>query len=202
VESRRIIYDQAYTDRQHKKSFLRKTLRSWIWLSQTLSYVVGPTIDFGCGTGELLAKLPKGSIGLDINKATVAYCQSIGLDVRLYDPIADNYTFNTLERAKYKTCVMSHVLEHLEHPSEVLKRILSSCDTLGIQRIVLIVPGSKGFRSDPTHMTYVDDMYLRERSLYTVPPYRATEKRYFPFPFAWVGNHVKDNELQVVYDRD
>jgi hypothetical protein len=160
-------------------------------------------MDFGCGAGLLMARLPQGSIGLEINEASVRYCRDAGLDVRLYDPAADNYTFKTLnlEDGKYGTLVMSHVLEHLEDPNGTFRRILSSCNALGIQRIILVVPGLKGFRSDGTHRTFIDEKYLTEHSLREVATYRVTKKEYFPLPCSWAGRHFTHNELRVIYDR-
>jgi hypothetical protein len=172
-------------------------------LARTVSYVKGATIDFGCGAGLLLARLPPGSIGIEINEASVRYCRDAGLDVRLYDPAADNYTFKTLnfEYGKYRPLVMSHVLEHLEDPNGAFRRILSSCNALGIERIILVVPGLKGFRSDRTHKTFIDEEYLTDHSLWKVVTYSVTKKEYFPFPCSRAGKHFTHNELRLIYDR-
>jgi hypothetical protein len=126
------------------------------------------------------------------------------LDVRLYDPAADNYTFKTLhlEYGKYGTLVMSHVLEHLEDPNGTFRRILSSCNALGIERVILVVPGMKGFRSDGTHKIFIDEEYLTEHSLWRVLVYSVTKKEYFPFPCSWAGRHFTYNELRAIYDRE
>jgi len=198
-------YDQPYLNREVKTSLLRKLLCSHLYLARTLSYVKGATIDFGRGAGLLLARLPQGSIGLEINEASVRYCRDAGLDVRLYDPAADNYTFRTLnlEYGKYGTLVMSHVLEHLEDPNGAFRRILSSCSALGIERVILVVPGLKGFRSDGIrHKTFVDEEYLTEHSLWKVATYSVTKKEYFPFPCSWAGRHFTYNELRVIWDRE
>jgi hypothetical protein len=149
--------------------------------------------------------LPQGSIGLEINEASVRYCQDAGLDARLYDPAADNYTFKTLnlEYGKYSTLVMSHVLEHLEDANRTFRRIFSSCNGLGIGRIVLVVPGLKGFRSDwIRRKTFVDEEYLTEHSLWKVGAYSVTRKEYFAFPCSCAGRDFRHNELRVIWDRE
>jgi hypothetical protein len=149
--------------------------------------------------------LPQRSIGLEINRASVRYCRDAGLEVRLYDPAADDYTFKTLnlKYGKYSNLVMSHVLEHLEDPDRIFRRILSSCKAFGIERIVLVAPGLKGFRSDRIrHKTFVNEEYLTEHSLWKVAGYSVTKKEYFPFPCSWAGKHFTHNELRVIWDRE
>jgi hypothetical protein len=58
---------------------------------------------------------------------------------------------------------MNHVLEHIEHADLVIARIFESCYRLGISRIIFTVSGFKGFKSDPTHRTFIDVRYLFER---------------------------------------
>jgi hypothetical protein len=83
-------YDQTYTDYQDGRSGFCKVLRAF-FLKNALRHVKGKTIDFGCGTGELLALLPKGSVGFDVNPYSVDYCVKNNLDVRRYFPEIDHY---------------------------------------------------------------------------------------------------------------
>ena len=64
-------YGQHYTEYQLKKRSLFRHLTRKLYLSASLRMIQGRTIDFGCGVGELLQKLPVGSIGLEINKTTI-----------------------------------------------------------------------------------------------------------------------------------
>ena len=45
----------------------------------------GPTLDYGCGAGELLELLPAGSEGAEVNREAVEYCRSKGLRVSQTD---------------------------------------------------------------------------------------------------------------------
>ncbi|HEY0708378.1 MAG TPA: methionine biosynthesis protein MetW, partial [Polyangia bacterium] len=83
-------YDQRYTAYQSDRSFARKWVRGF-YLRSAAALLKGPTIDFGCGVGELLTRLPKGSVGLEINPATVEHCRGRGLDVVLYDADGDDW---------------------------------------------------------------------------------------------------------------
>lgn len=185
-------FNEDYTRYQVNRSWFRKLVRK-VYLRRAASQVVGRTLDFGCGIGELLSILPDGSRGLEYNEATVAYCRSIGLPVAHYDGFGDDWSLSGLSRADgLQSMVVSHVLEHLEHPGSVFRKLLAAADRLGIRRVLVIVPGMAGFRIDPTHLTFVDEAML-ERSI----PHGWVRKEtfHFPFPAAWVGDYFVYNEL-------
>ena len=106
-------FDQRYTDYQSERSALRKQVRR-IYLRSAASQLHGPVLDFGCGVGELLEKLPAGSLGLEYNLATVAHCRGKGLEVEAYDGFAERMasrigavlteeTRDAILRLKYET---------------------------------------------------------------------------------------------------
>ncbi len=171
-------------------------------MRHTASFVHGKAIDFGCGVGDLLKIMPSGSIGLEINKATVDYCRSIGLNVRYYDLVQDTYHFTFLEAGTFSTFIISHVLEHLDDADHVLRKILLSCARLGIKRVILVVPGEKGFAYDKTHRTFIDKSYLQNKNLGNVHGYAIAFMRHYPFNAAWVGKYFTHNELLVVFDKN
>jgi hypothetical protein len=193
------IYDQQYTDYQIKRSWLRKMVRRW-YLNHTLKYVRGKAIDFGCGIGELLSKLPKGSIGFEVNIASIAYCKESGLDVRHYQPDVDNYQLKDCKPGEYQTLIISHVLEHLETPHIILHLLLESCNRLDIERIIFIVPGIKGFLSDQTHKTFIDIPYIKKHHLSDIDGYDIIGTRYFPLNVSWIGKYFTHHELMVIYE--
>jgi SAM-dependent methyltransferase len=185
-------FDEEYTRYQVSRSRFRKLVRK-LYLRRAASQLVGRTLDFGCGVGELLAILPDGSRGLEYNEATVAYCRSIGLPVSHYDGFADGWSLSTLSRAHgLQSMVISHVLEHLDDPAEVFRRLLTAAEVLGVHRVLVIVPGRAGFRIDPTHRTFVDETLLREALL---PGWVSEKSFHFPFSAAWVGDYFAYNEL-------
>lgn len=55
-------FDERYTSYQTDRAPLRKLVRK-IYLRSAQSLLRGPTLDFGCGVGELLGRLPEGSRG-------------------------------------------------------------------------------------------------------------------------------------------
>src|SRR5687767_2692362 len=125
------LYAREYFEYLQHRGRLRRIIRR-IYLWDIQSYCSGKTIDFGCGVGELLSMLPKGSIGFEVNEVAVNYCKSQGLNVNLYEPEKDNYEFTMIEKASYDCFTMNHVLEHLENPDEVIAKIFERCHALGI----------------------------------------------------------------------
>jgi len=190
-------YGSAYTAYQTNRSAWRKLVRR-LYLNSAAKALSGPTLDFGCGVGELLARLPKGSKGLEYNRASVDLCRQRGLDVVWYDGYADNWRLSTLPKdSHFQSMVLSHVLEHLEDPMAVLRALLRSAKGVGVDRVLIIVPCRVGYGSDATHRTYVDwDMLTN--SLDADCGYAIAEHRYFPINNFSAGNWFRYQELQVL----
>ncbi|CCH56887.1 hypothetical protein BN8_06277 [Fibrisoma limi BUZ 3] len=195
------LYAEEYTAYQLQRSGFRRWVRNNLYFKNILQFVTGPTIDFGCGVGELLELLPTGSVGLEVNESAVRYCQSRGLDVHLYDPEADGYRLGGLPVGQFKSLVMAHVLEHLTDSDEVIKKLLSTGQRLGLERLVFVVPGVKGFKHDTTHQTFLDPAYFKKFSLLNTNGYRVIHQAYFPINSQKFSGFFTHNELVTVYER-
>jgi SAM-dependent methyltransferase len=195
-------YDQAYTDRQAKRSRVRKLARR-PWLRAAARFVRGPAVDLGCGVGELLARLPAGSIGLEVNRASIAHCREQGLDVAYYDGRDDGWALGPVRErgTAFDTLIMSHVLEHLEDPADVLRRVLAGAEGAGIRRVLVIVPGSAGFRSDATHLTFVDRPMLTDPAVVDGTGFAVERTSWFPGNVRRIGDWFTYHELRALYVR-
>lgn len=195
-------YGQEYTDHQAGRSRLRKVLRR-PWLHAAAGFVEGPAIDLGCGVGELLARLPAGSVGLEINKASVEHCRAKGLEVTYYDGWADDWRLSVVrdDDVRYDTLVMSHVLEHVDEPEEVLHRLLTAAGPLGLRQVLIIVPGRAGFRSQETHRTFVESGMLSGTDLTRGTGFVLSSTSYFPGNLRWIGDVFTYHELRASYVR-
>ena len=192
-------FDARYTEYQSNRSLLRKLVRR-IYLRSASAQLQGPTLDFGCGIGELLRRLPRGSRGLEYNRATVDFCRKAGLAVDAYDGFADDWTLTALPGgARFQSMVISHVLEHLEHPAEVLRKLMLAARSRGVERILVIVPGKAGFRIDHTHRTFVDMALISSPSVAADTGFVLNRMRYFPGNFRKLGDWFPHHELQVLY---
>jgi SAM-dependent methyltransferase len=192
-------YNRAYTDYQLNRSFIRKFIRK-LYLNHTVSFSEGKTIDFGCGVGELLRILPKGSKGYDVNKDTVDHCLRQGLNVTIYNPETDDYSLYDCKPGNYDTLILSHVLEHMENPVDMLRKLFKSCRRIGIGRVIIVVPCLKGYEFDKTHKIYIDLSYINENNLNEIEGYKLHLSKFFPFKFSWAVRHFVYNELLIVYD--
>lgn len=194
------LYAEDYLAYQINRSWLRKTIRK-IYLWQVRRHIKGLAIDFGCGVGEHLATFPKGSLGLEINEATVNYCRQNGMNVALYKPDEDDYRLQNIPEGKYETLVISHVLEHLPDPATVLKKLMAACERIGIKRIFICVPCEVGFAHDKTHLTFVTVDYICQNNLLQYGNFCLVKKGYFPFNWQWMGKLFVYNELYLLYER-
>ena len=194
-------YDKTYTEYQTKKrGFLRRIARTY-YLSAAVKLLNGPTIDFGCGPGELLTCLPRGSIGLEVNPATVEYCQKKQLNVKLYNPKKDNYSLAEIPVGQYKSLIISHVLEHLEKPHVVMNSLFDAANRLQLEKIVIIIPCKKGFNFDQTHKTFIDKLFFYKKNIVTNSNFKISQMKYFPINLKLIGNFYTYHELHVVYEK-
>lgn len=192
-------YDESYKNYQLNRSWLRRFVRK-IFLKNQASLVKEKAIDFGCGIGELLDYLPSGSMGLEVNQSAVNFCQSINRDVMYYD-LADNYCFSSIPKDTYSTFIISHVLEHLDHPEVVFRDIVKHLPDKGIERVIVIVPGQKGFNYDSTHKTFIDGSFFEEHDLVDLPNYKLISQRWFPLNVEWLGNYFTHHEQIMIFDK-
>lgn len=192
-------YDASYTRRQTDRSWLRKQVRQ-VYLARAAGLVQGPTLDFGCGVGELLSVLPPGSRGLEYNPATVAHCQRAGLAVEWYDGFADDWALSTaIPDVGFESMVISHVLEHLDEPLDIFIKLLHAARRRDVRRVLVIVPGTAGFKIDSTHRTFVDSELLSSPRIQQETGFQAVHSGYFPLNLKTIGNWFPYHELQVVY---
>lgn len=195
------LYGESYTRYQLDRSLPRRIVRQ-LYLRSAVRQLHGPTVDFGCGVGDLLRQLPAGSVGLEINPASVHYCQARGLDARIYDAVDDQWNIELLgSKPGFESIVISHVLEHLEQPVEKLSRLLRAGQRLGIERALVIVPGARGFESDDTHRTFVNLPMLSSVEATAGTGFVLTAARYFPCNLRMIGDWFPHHELQVSYQR-
>ncbi len=152
---------------------------------------LGKTLEIGCGVGRLLQWLPN-SVGVDHNPTSVAAAQARGLTV------FTNQGFHLSEFAipeSFDSILMSHLLEHLteDNRNAIMKEFRKYLIPEG--RLVIICPQEAGFRSDSTHIEYLDFKSIKEYGLrhdFVVELAKSN-----PFP-RFLGKLFKYNEFFVV----
>lgn len=158
---------------------------------------LGFVLDVGCGVGRNLLHLggTSAGVGVDHNPAAVEIARRRG--VMAY-PAS---TFRSAPQARaggFDAMLLSHVAEHMRE-SEVAELILSYLDLVRPGgKIVVITPQEAGYRSDPTHVEFMDFSRV-ERVLLRVGCHPIASYS-FPFPRAF-GRFFKYNEFVVLATR-
>jgi cyclopropane fatty-acyl-phospholipid synthase-like methyltransferase len=137
-----------------------------------------PIIDLGCGTGEFLnycRSKKREAIGVDSNEALARKCRNRGLNV-LKDSICE---LTSLKGRQFKYAICDNVLEHLG--LENLNCFFERMDSLLLPQGVLIciVPGIRGFETDPTHKTFISQSVLSQ--LLSKSALRISDYYFHPF---------------------
>jgi len=116
-----------------------------------------PILDIGCGRCEFLRLLKEkgiNGIGVDINKAFVDYCRSLGINVEYKDAL--EYLKKT--EKNFSNITMFHIIEHLDMDTQLslLKKVYSKLESGG--KIIIETPNPiywnsfASFYTDPTHI--------------------------------------------------
>lgn len=195
-------FDQAYASEQiaRSQSGLRRFVKS-AYLNSTLREISGATVDLGCGAGQLLERLPLGSLGLELNPVLVERLRATGSNVAHYDALADDFSLGPVAPERFQTLIASHVIEHFEDAAGALKKLAAAAQRLGIVRIVCVVPGWKGYQSDSTHRTFVDPAYIHSNALHELGAFRLARTRCFPINAEPFGRFFVYNECVFVWQR-
>lgn len=153
---------------------------------------LGFVLDVGCGLGRNLTNLGGTGVGVDPNADAIAICKSRGLVAFTPDELAAS---PYAQPGRFDTLLISHVLEHLsDHDAlALIARYLPLVRAGG--RAVFITPQEAGYRSDPTHVEFVD--LARLEGLARAAGLRPVAGYSFPFPRP-VGRWFKYNEFVLI----
>ncbi len=194
-------FDRAYADRQLARR--GSAVRRWVkarYVARVLAHVRGPAVDLGCGAGQILARLPRGSMGVEVNPVLVDTLRAEDLDVVRAVPHPDRVDLDAVPAHRFGTAILSHVLEHFADAAGVLRRLMTDCAARGIGRLVVVVPGAAGYRTDDTHRTFVTLDYLRAHGLLGGADHRVVHRSFFPGDAAAFGRWFAYHELMLVYE--
>lgn len=105
----------------------------------------GTLLDIGCGNGAFLGRASEMGwqvAGCEPDPKAVATCRALGLDVTLGD--AFDPSFNGRQ---FDVITLSHVIEHVTRPSELLHRVFTLLHPSGVFWMALPNPRSIGLRT-------------------------------------------------------
>lgn len=149
----------------------------------------GLVLDVGCGTGRNLAHLNGHGVGVDHNRTCVHVARKRGLTAFTPDDFDGS---EYARRHLFDTILLAHVMEHMSasEAEALVRRYLPLVKPGGM--VIFITPQEVGYRSDPTHVEFVDFAALdRLGRALGILPSRAYS---FPFP-RWAGRLFKFNEF-------
>jgi SAM-dependent methyltransferase len=151
--------------------------------------IEGKVLDVGCGIGRNLAHLDGNGVGIDTNPHSVEVARSQGLRAHR---VGEFDASDDAVMGGYDSLLFAHVLEHMgfDQASDLVGSYLRFLRPGG--RLVIIVPQEAGFRSDTTHVNFLDGEDLdRIEKAHSM----TTEARYsFPLP-RFAGRFFTHNEL-------
>ncbi len=153
---------------------------------------LGRTLDIGCGIGRNLQHLGADGVGVDHNANSVAVARSLGLTA--YTP-EEFLASGDCGQASYDAMLLAHVVEHMDRDGAagILAEYLRFLKPGG--RVVLITPQEAGYRSDDTHVRYVDFDGLAD--LAGTIGFAVIRQYSFPFP-RMAGRIFRHNEFVAV----
>jgi 2-polyprenyl-3-methyl-5-hydroxy-6-metoxy-1,4-benzoquinol methylase len=150
----------------------------------------------GCGVGRNLAHLDGHGVGIDHNASSVQAARARGL--KAFTP--EEFRASSHNRAgSFDSILAAHVLEHMTEPEAVdlLKEYAPLVKANGL--LILITPQEAGFKSDSTHVEFLD--FSRLRAIASSAGFPVQAKEYsFPFPRP-LGRIFKHSEFVAVYKR-
>lgn len=153
---------------------------------------LGLVLEIGCGIGRNLAHLRGTSIGVDRDPRAVEIAQARGLAAFTPEEFRASLWAET---GRFDALLFSHVLEHMS-AAEATALIRAHLHLLHADgRVVVLTPQEAGFRSDPTHVEYMDfekvEAVLRGAGLEVQQQYS------FPLP-RLAGTVFKYNEFVTI----
>jgi 2-polyprenyl-3-methyl-5-hydroxy-6-metoxy-1,4-benzoquinol methylase len=156
---------------------------------------LGRVLDVGCGIGRNLKNLGPNSVGVDHNEASIAIARDAGLTAFTTEEF---WSSGMGGAGSFDAILLAHVMEHVsaDVANDIVREYLPCLRQGG--RVVFITPQEVGYRSDHTHVRFVDLDGLRAHA---ADLGLVVERAYsFPFPRP-IGKVFKYNEFVLVATR-
>lgn len=153
-------------------------------------------LDVGCGIGRNLANLGPGSVGVDHNAHSVAYCRSRGL---VACTVEEFWASPHAKPGSFDGLLAAHLVEHMDRAAalEVLGSYLPCLRPGAV--VVVITPQERGYASDETHVRFCGFEEVAE--LCDTLGLRVHSQASFPLP-RWTGKLFTYNEFVTVASAD
>jgi SAM-dependent methyltransferase len=149
-------------------------------------------LDVGCGIGRNLANLGPGSVGVDHNPHSVAYCRERGMTALT---VEEFWASEHAASGSFGGLLAAHLVEHLDRDT-ALQVVGSYLPCLRPGAVVAVItPQERGYASDPTHVRFCGFDEVAE--LYGALGLTVRAQSSFPLP-RWTGRLFTYNEFVTV----
>ena len=148
-----MVDHEEYFEYLTRRSRIGALYREYWLYPQLVRRLRGKSLDIGCGLGDMLVHRAN-TMGVDINPHTVAFCNARGAPAVVMQP--DQLPFAA---AAFDSVLMDNVLEHIPQPERLLSEVHRVLRPEG--RLLVGVPGARGWASDPDHKVFYDEEKLR-----------------------------------------
>jgi len=150
------------------------------------------TLEIGCGIGRNLLHLKGQGVGVDHSNHSVEIARRRGC--LAFTPDEFEHSIYSLP-GTFDSLLLAHVAEHMTsaEATSLLRGYIPRLKTNG--KIIIITPQERGFRSDATHVEFVD--WVRIRSILSPLGFTPVEEYSFPLP-RFCGNLFIYNEFVSV----
>jgi SAM-dependent methyltransferase len=153
---------------------------------------LGFVLDIGCGIGRNLVNLDRHGVGVDHNATSVELARERGCTAfTTKDFPGSEYA----RPGRFDSLLLAHVVEHMsqDEAAELVGEYLGFVRPGG--QVVLIAPQEAGYRTDSTHVEFMDSGKLQQ--IARSQGIEVTRSYSYPFP-RFVGRVFPHNEFVVV----
>ncbi len=181
---------KLFWDDLNSKSILGKIYQKYFLFPILLKNIKGELIDIGAGLGDF-CKLYKKSVAADINKLAVE-----NYKLRNIKGVLIKNNKIDIQDSYFDTSIMDNVIEHIENPEGILNEIKRILKNNG--RLIIGVPGVKGFNNDFDHKVFYDQKSLTH--LMSNFNFELEKVFHTPFKNNWLNNNLKAYTVYCVYN--
>ena len=166
--------DKEYYEYLHNITWKGRLYREKLIYPIINKWALGNILDIGCGLG-LFLQTNDNALGVDINEHCVLHCQGLLPDrVQIMKENQLPFSSNT-----FGSIVLDNVIEHIDDPTLLIEEAIRVSRKNG--RIIILVPGRKGFTRDADHKTFYDFNGIKELAMRH--DLKVLFQRSLPFPF-------------------
>ena len=174
-------YDhKLYWEDLNQKTILGTLYQKFFLYPIITKHIHGKLIDIGAGLGDMCVYY-KNSVASDINKFSIENYKRRNLENILIEENKINYSDCTFD-----TALMDNVLEHISDPNLLLLEVRRILKEDG--KLIIGVPGIKGYESDFDHKVFYDEEKLEK--LLTGFNFKTINKFYVPLKSNYLSKNL------------